>query len=70
MLELAVCDDGPGLPPLTQGGAAQGAGRGVGLRNTRERLAVLYEDRQRFAALDNKPGLRIELGLPLEMASP
>jgi hypothetical protein len=65
MLELAVADDGPGLNT----GAAPGAGRGVGLRNTRERLAVLYEDRHRFATLDNKPGFRIELGLPLEMAS-
>jgi len=64
MLELVVADDGPGLNT----GAAPGAGRGVGLRNTRERLAVLYEDRHRFAALDNKPGLRIEVGLPLEMA--
>ena len=66
MLELAVADDGPGLNT----GAAPGAGRGVGLRNIRERLAVLYEDRHRFATLDNKPGLRIELGLPLEMAPP
>jgi sensor histidine kinase YesM len=65
MLELAVADDGPGLNT----GAAPGAGRGVGLRNTRERLAVLYDDRHRFATLDNKPGLRIELGLPLEMAA-
>jgi two-component system LytT family sensor kinase len=65
MLELAVADDGPGL----NGGAAPGAGRGVGLRNIRERLAVLYEDRHRFATIDNKPGLRIELGLPLEVAS-
>jgi two-component system, LytTR family, sensor kinase len=64
MLELAVADDGPGLTS----GATPGTGRGVGLRNTRERLAVLYEDRHRFATLDNKPGLRIELGLPLEMA--
>jgi len=64
MLELAVADDGPGLNT----GAAPGAGRGVGLRNIRERLAVLYEDRHRFVTLDNKPGLRIELGLPLEMA--
>jgi two-component system, LytTR family, sensor kinase len=65
MLELAVADDGPGIHT----GAAPGAGRGVGLRNTRERLAVLYGDNHRFAALDNKPGLRIELGLPLEMAA-
>ena len=35
----------------------RGAGRGVGLRNTRERLAVLYGERHRFAVLDNKPGL-------------
>lgn len=67
MLELAVSDDGPGLP-MKNGGAVPGAGRGVGLRNTRERLSVLYEDRHRFATLDNKPGLRIELGLPLEVA--
>ncbi len=66
MLELAVADDGPGLHT----GSAPGAGRGVGLRNTRERLAVLYDDKHRFAALDNKPGLRIELGLPLETATP
>jgi two-component system, LytTR family, sensor kinase len=65
MLELAVADDGPGLNTA----AAPAAGRGVGLRNTRERLSVLYEDRHRFATIDNKPGLRIELGLPLEVAS-
>jgi two-component system LytT family sensor kinase len=65
MLELAVSDDGPGI----NAGAAAGAGRGVGLRNIRERLAVLYEDRHRFATLDNKPGLRIEMGLPLEVAA-
>jgi two-component system, LytTR family, sensor kinase len=64
MLELAVADDGPGLNT----GAAAGAGRGVGLRNTRERLAVLYDDNHRFASLDNKPGLRIELGLPFQTA--
>ena len=68
MLELAVSDDGPGLASAASGGPAPGAGRGVGLRNTRERLAVLYEDRHRFATLDNKPGLRIELGLPLEVS--
>jgi LytS/YehU family sensor histidine kinase len=64
MLELAVADDGPGL----NANATPGSGRGVGLRNTRERLAVLYEDRHRFVTIDNKPGLRIELGLPMEVA--
>ena len=65
MLELAVADDGPGLKD-----AAPGSGRGVGLRNTRERLAVLYDDRHRFVTIDNKPGLRIELALPLEVTPP
>jgi two-component system LytT family sensor kinase len=68
MLELAVADDGPGLSP-SAANAVPAAGRGVGLRNTRERLAVLYEEKHRFATIDNKPGLRIELGLPLEMAA-
>jgi sensor histidine kinase YesM len=66
MLELAVADDGPGL--AVPGATVPAAGRGVGLRNTRERLAVLYEERHRFATMDNKPGLRIELGLPMELA--
>jgi two-component system LytT family sensor kinase len=68
MLELAVADDGPGLGSNAPGGIVPAAGRGVGLRNTRERLAVLYEERHRFATMDNKPGLRIELGLPMELA--
>jgi two-component system LytT family sensor kinase len=68
MLELAVADDGPGLSTSAPHVAVPAAGRGVGLRNTRERLAVLYEERHRFSTIDNKPGLRIELGLPLELA--
>ena len=70
MLELAVADDGPGLSSSAASPAVPAAGRGVGLRNTRERLAVLYEEKHRFATIDNKPGLRIELGLPLELAAP
>jgi LytS/YehU family sensor histidine kinase len=63
VLELAVSDDGPGLGVLFPRG---GHGRGVGLRNTRERLQVLYGDRHRFATEDARPGLRIEITLPLE----
>ena len=69
MLELAVADDGPGLGTSAAHVSVPVAGRGVGLRNTRERLAVLYEERHRFSTIDNKPGLRIELGLPLELAA-
>ncbi|MGH8296092.1 MAG: sensor histidine kinase [Steroidobacteraceae bacterium] len=79
MLEISVIDDGPGLddhsrpspgaPPLAP--AVLGAERrgGVGLRNTRERLAVLYGDSFRFAVLDSHPGLRVEMALPLETAA-
>jgi two-component system LytT family sensor kinase len=62
MLEIAVEDDGPGLAATAQ----PGNGRGVGLRNTRERLAVVYADRHRFATLNAQPGLRIEIAIPEE----
>lgn len=65
MLELVVADDGPGA----RTGAALIEGRGVGLRNTRERLLVLYGDRHRFAALNAHPGVRIEIALPFEKAA-
>jgi hypothetical protein len=63
-LMLAVQDDGPGLPQ----GAQLANGRGVGLRNTRERLAVLYGDHQGIQTRDMNPGLRIQLTLPYERA--
>lgn len=64
MLELVVTDDGPGA----KSGIALIDGRGVGLRNTRERLAVLFGDRHRFAALNAHPGVRIEIAIPHERA--
>ena len=39
------------------------------MRNTRERLAVLYGDNYRFAVLNSRPGLRVELALPFETAA-
>jgi LytS/YehU family sensor histidine kinase len=62
-LRLAVVDDGPGLPPAV----ANGNGRGVGLRNTRERLKVLYGDAHSVEVADAAPGLRVEMRLPLEV---
>lgn len=64
-LGLAVQDDGPGLAA----GVEQGKGRGVGLRNTRERLAVLYSDDNCVTMRNVQPGLRIEITLPYEKAA-
>ena len=63
MLELSVTDDGPGLDDSCRPTERRG---GVGLRNTLERLAVLYGDNYRFAVLDSHPGLRVEMALPFE----
>ena len=65
LLELSVIDDGPGL----REGMPAGERRGVGLRNTRERLAVLYGGNYRFTVLNAQPGLRVEMALPLEIAA-
>jgi signal transduction histidine kinase len=62
-LRLAVVDDGPGLPPAV----ANANGRGVGLRNTRERLKVLYGDAHSVEVAGASPGLRVEMRLPLEI---
>jgi len=64
-LELSVIDDGPGL----REGMPAGERRGVGLRNTRERLAVLYGENYRFVVLNAQPGLRVEMALPLEIGT-
>jgi signal transduction histidine kinase len=66
MLDLVVSDDGPGISDVCMTTET----RGVGLRNTRERLAVLYGDRHSFAVLKGQPGVRIEMGFPLERAAP
>ncbi|HUA88567.1 MAG TPA: histidine kinase [Steroidobacteraceae bacterium] len=63
-LELAVVDDGPGL----REGTPTSERRGVGLRNTSERLAVLYGENRRFSVCNANPGLRVEMALPLELA--
>ncbi len=64
-LRLVVQDDGPGLPV----GVELGAGRGVGFRNTRERLAVLYGDQQQLSVRFSRPGLRLEITMPFERAT-
>jgi two-component system, LytTR family, sensor kinase len=65
MLQLEVSDDGPGMvnaPRLTNG-------RGVGIRNTCERLQVLYGERGVVQAHNTEPGLRVALSFPAESAA-
>jgi two-component system, LytTR family, sensor kinase len=65
-LRLAVTDDGPGMSDLTR----LDHGRGVGIRNTRDRLQVLYGNRGRVELADAQPGLRVQLSFPAEFALP
>jgi len=66
-LVLSVSDNGAGLPP----GATAFAREGIGISNTRARLAEIYGDRHRFE-LGNRPegGLRVTIRLPFEVAVP
>ena len=65
-LELVVADDGPGLD-LRHGRLPKGGG--VGLANTKERLAEVYGDRQSFRLCTTEPhGLTISIRIPLSYA--
>ena len=64
VLHLAVEDDGPGLIDPTR----LTNGRGVGIRNTRERLQVLYGDAGHVSVTAIHPGLRVALTFPAERA--
>ena len=57
---LSIEDDGPGMIDTSR----IDSGRGVGLRNTRERLLAMYGDRARVEVLNTNPGLRITLTFP------
>jgi LytS/YehU family sensor histidine kinase len=56
-------DDGPGL----DGNERAREGRGVGLSNTRERLAQMYGDQYSLELTRAQPsGLRVIIALPYE----
>ncbi len=66
-LELILSDDGPGVT-LVEGELPNG--RGVGVRNTRERLNELYNNNHQFILRNLTPkGLEVTIQLPLEFAS-
>ncbi len=69
-LVLQVSDSGPGISsePQHLEGQSEG-GRGVGLRNTRERLQTLYGDAHDFELNNIEPhGLNIVIRIPFECA--
>ena len=63
-LQLNVMDTGPGLD------ASKGTqGRGVGLRNTLDRLEALYEGKYSFETINNSPsGLLVQIRFPFQAA--
>ncbi|MBC7984897.1 MAG: histidine kinase [Candidatus Obscuribacterales bacterium] len=62
LLSLRVEDNGPGLIDTSRIDNSLG----VGLRNTRERLQVLYGERAVFRVNNIEPGLRVELVFPAQ----
>ena len=62
MLQLEVSDDGPGMVNASR----LKNGRGVGIRNTCERLQVLYGERGVVQVHNTEPGLRVALTFPAE----
>jgi len=63
VLEITLRDDGPGSADYSP----KGGGHGVGIANTRERLHVLYGERQSFTIRTCEPrGTLVTLRLPLE----
>jgi two-component system, LytTR family, sensor kinase len=65
MLQLDVSDDGPGMVDPSR----LADGRGVGIRNTRERLQVLYGERGTVKIENMHPGLCVALMFPAERAA-
>ncbi|MCF7220615.1 sensor histidine kinase [Marilutibacter chinensis] len=66
-LVLTVTDNGPGCLALE--GDTLPAGNGVGLRNTRERLRVLYGEAGTLCARNLRHGLEVRLQLPFETSA-
>jgi signal transduction histidine kinase len=66
-LTITVSDNGPGLAP----GFDLENGNGIGLRNTRARLARLYGGQQRFEiACGRDGGTAVKIEIPFRVAAP
>jgi two-component system LytT family sensor kinase len=65
-LDIVLRDDGPGCGNFDN----RSNGHGVGLANTRERLQVLYGNRQHFMLSNREPhGVEVRIRLPFEAAA-
>ncbi len=65
-LQIRVEDSGPGLQPSNENGKGNKTG-GIGLANTRARLAHLYEENYRFEIKNAVPhGVVVTLEIPFE----
>ena len=64
-LYITLEDDGPGLAKANKQMTITSSS-GVGIANTRERLAKLYPNKHTFTVISNQPkGLRLSISLPL-----
>jgi LytS/YehU family sensor histidine kinase len=68
-LLLEVADNGPGLPEIVDSSrTADNKGSGVGLVNTRERLAALYDNDFALVLTQNQPrGVKVNIRIPLQL---
>lgn len=67
---LRVADDGPGIGALNEDGNPDRstAGSGIGLKNTRERLSVLYGEDHQIELINLRPsGLAVKMCIPFEL---
>lgn len=70
MLRLVVADDGPGRGRDQEDGNGQPAREGIGLTNTRARLAQLYGAAGQLELVDGADrGLEVRLSLPIAAAN-
>ncbi len=66
-LQIRVEDSGPGIPPSNENGKSSTKTGGIGLANTRARLAHLYEENYRFEIKNAVPhGVVVTLEIPFE----
>jgi signal transduction histidine kinase len=64
-LHIIIVDDGPGLPP----GFNLHTSKGIGLKNSSERMEQLYGKEQRFELMNRLPsGLQVSIVIPSRMS--